>query len=62
LYESYFCDTKRLGVIIRQTTKQDVNGNAIWKDITTDIVVNQKRTGEQEKPPGNKRRKTSRGY
>lgn len=38
LYESYFCNTASLGVTMRQTTKQDMNGNSIWNDITTDIV------------------------
>jgi len=51
VYEPYFCDTNSLGVIIRQTTKQDKNGNVIWKDIITDIVS-----------PGNKKKKTNRGY
>ena len=40
LYESYFCDSKSLGVRIRQTTQQDMNGYPIWNDILTDIVKN----------------------
>ena len=43
LYESYFCDSKSLGVRIRQTTQQDMNGYPIWNDITTDIVEDKKR-------------------
>ena len=54
LYESYFCNTKSLGVTIRQTTKQDKEGNPIWNDITTNLV-----TRDIVENPS-KRRKTNR--
>ena len=53
-YESYFCKAGDLGVPrIRQTT-QVMNGNSIWNDVITDIVVT---TDNVENP--NKKIKTN---